>query len=208
MTKTELAAALGVSPSMVSRLAKRGMPTDTVERAQRWRRRHLEPGRIKGQRHDPQAPAPAAAPPAPARVPAPDPLGAMRWNAAESLRDVLTIMVKDVCALCELSPDAAPWAVGHMRRVLLATADAHWPAMPVALWVGLLSHFLADESPLRSWPDQNETMALGGAAQLHASGFAGWASDGIQAAAMMADALRTWPEDVESVIAYPAGCTS
>jgi hypothetical protein len=67
MTKTELAAALGVSASMVSRLAKRGMPVDTVERAQRWRRRHLEPGRVKGVRmgttaptpHQHQGPAPA-----------------------------------------------------------------------------------------------------------------------------------------------------
>ncbi len=52
MTRTELAALLGVSPSMVSRLAKRGMPTDDVERARRWRRRHLEPARVKGVRAD------------------------------------------------------------------------------------------------------------------------------------------------------------
>ncbi len=35
---------------MVSKLAKRGMPTDSLERALRWRRRNLEPGRVKGQR--------------------------------------------------------------------------------------------------------------------------------------------------------------
>lgn len=55
MLKKELAQLLGVSESMVSRHAKKGMPTDSVERAQRWRRRHLEPGRIKGQRYDPKA---------------------------------------------------------------------------------------------------------------------------------------------------------
>ena len=58
MTKTQLAAALGISGSMVSRLAKRGMPTDTPERAERWRRRHLEPGRVKGVRYErPRPPA-------------------------------------------------------------------------------------------------------------------------------------------------------
>lgn len=52
MMKKELAAALGISAAMVTKLARRGMPTDTPERAERWRRRHLEPGRIKGVRAD------------------------------------------------------------------------------------------------------------------------------------------------------------
>lgn len=47
MLQKELAAALGVSAAMVSKLAKRGMPTDSLERAQRWRKRHLEPSRVK-----------------------------------------------------------------------------------------------------------------------------------------------------------------
>lgn len=50
MQQKELAQLLGISPAMVSRLAKRGMPTDNLERAQRWRKRHLEPGRVKGSR--------------------------------------------------------------------------------------------------------------------------------------------------------------
>ena len=53
MQQKELADLLGVSPAMVSRHAKRGMPTDTLERAQRWRKRHLEPGRVKGNRYTP-----------------------------------------------------------------------------------------------------------------------------------------------------------
>lgn len=52
MLKKELAEALGISAAMVSKLAKRGMPADSVERAQRWRRRHLEPGRVKGVRYE------------------------------------------------------------------------------------------------------------------------------------------------------------
>lgn len=55
MLKKDLAQLLGVSESMVSRHAKQGMPTDSVERAQRWRKRHLEPGRVKGQRYDPKS---------------------------------------------------------------------------------------------------------------------------------------------------------
>jgi hypothetical protein len=35
---------------MCSRLVKRGMPSDSVERAQRWRRRHLELARTKAAR--------------------------------------------------------------------------------------------------------------------------------------------------------------
>lgn len=52
MMKKELAALLGISGAMVSKLSKRGMPTDSLERAQRWRKRHLDPGRVKGTRFD------------------------------------------------------------------------------------------------------------------------------------------------------------
>lgn len=55
MKKSDLAQALGISASMVSRLSKRGMPVDCVERAKRWRKRHIEPGRIKDTRYDPSA---------------------------------------------------------------------------------------------------------------------------------------------------------
>lgn len=64
MQQKELAILLDISPAMVSRLAKRGMPTDDPERAKRWRKRHLEPGRVKGVRADtiqPKQPAPSQA---------------------------------------------------------------------------------------------------------------------------------------------------
>jgi hypothetical protein len=62
MTGKEMAAALGLSEAMVSRLRRRGMPMDTVERAERWRRRHLEAARTKGARMDtPAAPRKALA---------------------------------------------------------------------------------------------------------------------------------------------------
>ena len=53
MQQNELATLLGISPAMVSRLKKQGMPIANLDRAQRWRKRHLEPSRIKGSRFDP-----------------------------------------------------------------------------------------------------------------------------------------------------------
>ena len=58
MLKKDLALALNISPAMVTRLSQRGMPTDTVERAQRWRKRHLEPGRLKPNKASGPTPAP------------------------------------------------------------------------------------------------------------------------------------------------------
>ena len=55
MMQKDLAQALGVTPGMVSKLKRKGMPTDDVEKAKRWRKRHLEPGRVKGVRYDPKA---------------------------------------------------------------------------------------------------------------------------------------------------------
>ena len=64
ITQNELAAALGITPPAVTALKKRGMPTDSVERAQRWRNRHLQTGRMKGVRRiDKPAAGPQAAAP-------------------------------------------------------------------------------------------------------------------------------------------------
>lgn len=70
MQQNELAKLLDISPAMVSKLKKQGMPTDDLDRAKRWRKRHLEPGRIKGSRFDPhlkaKLPEPTHSTPAPA----------------------------------------------------------------------------------------------------------------------------------------------
>lgn len=62
MNQKQLAAALGLSPSMVSKLAGRGMPVDSVERAQRWRKAKLPFARMKGNRAGTASAAPFAAP--------------------------------------------------------------------------------------------------------------------------------------------------
>lgn len=65
MTGKELAAALGISGAMVSRLIRRGMPSDDIDRAMRWRRRHLQVGRMKGVRRGTEKTPAQTAPAAP-----------------------------------------------------------------------------------------------------------------------------------------------
>lgn len=88
MNRKELAAALGISGAMVTKLAKRGMPVDDVDKAIRWRRRHLEPTRTKGIRMDAspgarRTPHVAAPPLAPARASA-----SSAWAAAGAPRSL------------------------------------------------------------------------------------------------------------------------
>ena len=45
LTQEALGAKLGISQSLVARLAKRGMPTDSVAAARRWRAANLDPTR-------------------------------------------------------------------------------------------------------------------------------------------------------------------
>lgn len=62
MTGKELAEGLGISQAMVSRLLKKGMPDDSVDRARRWRNRNMQRGRMKGIRLDTR-PVPTLKPP-------------------------------------------------------------------------------------------------------------------------------------------------
>jgi transcriptional regulator with XRE-family HTH domain len=50
LTREALAKELDISRPMLSRLEARGMPVDSIERARRWRKKHLQPGRLKGVR--------------------------------------------------------------------------------------------------------------------------------------------------------------
>lgn len=52
MKSKELAYALGISAAMVSKLAKRGMPTHSIEEAEKWRKKNLDPTRTKQNRAD------------------------------------------------------------------------------------------------------------------------------------------------------------
>lgn len=51
MKQIELCEALGLSKSQVSKLVARGMPTDSAEAAEAWRRQNLEPMMAYAHRH-------------------------------------------------------------------------------------------------------------------------------------------------------------
>jgi len=50
--RTHLAELLGIAKSAVTAQAARGMPTYSLEAAQEWRRRNIDPARVKGNRMD------------------------------------------------------------------------------------------------------------------------------------------------------------
>ena len=136
MQQKELAALLGISPAMVSRLAKRSMPTDTLERAQRWRKRHLEPGRIKGSRFDPTqtttptAPKPAAPDTAAAAVP------------AELLAEVEAAGVELDNALNEGDQAWAGVMLQQVRDLMRLTPDDAKPRLSLRVWLALVGWFI------------------------------------------------------------------
>lgn len=139
MLKKDLAQALGISASMVTRLAKQGMPVDTVEHARRWRKRHLEPGRIKGSRFDPAA-ADAA--------PRPDPAATLHELAAAA----------DLLLLGAMAFDDAPAiaeAVAPLRAALRQLPDGARPRLSLRCWLALVDWVLIDASPARTSADHD-----------------------------------------------------
>lgn len=152
MTRKELAELLGISGAMVSKLAKRGMPTDSLERAQRWRKRHLEPGRVKGMRLDTRQPdQPAKPSPAPgarstisANRPDADPVPVASAATVERLARITG------AALAGGSDqDQAAGMLAHLREQLRALPDAARPCMPLRVWLALVDYALAEDAPMR-----------------------------------------------------------
>lgn len=119
MLKKELAEALGISPAAVTKLSKRGMPTDTLERAQRWRRRHLEPSRVKGVRFEPSK----------AHDPGSDPIGQL---GAAALQDFRTH---------ERSIRALLQAKDFRQEATVR--------LPVGVWTKLVCHVLSEDAAAR-----------------------------------------------------------
>ena len=142
MQQKELATLLDISPAMVSRLAKRGMPVDTLERAERWRRRHLEPGRVKGARIDQPAspkPEPPAAPPRPAAY-----VSDAQIEVAGDLADG---------ALRRGDQFAADARIVQLRELLPHSAPGASPRMTVRVWLALLVYLLHEDAAIRNAPD-------------------------------------------------------
>lgn len=161
MLKKELASALGISPAMVSKLVARGMPADTIERAQRWRKRHLEPGRIKGNRFDPaaakarlgSAAAPATTPQAaPAATPErPDHAQALALRIEGAAEHILRTLrygdLEDIPALESTIRD------GIRQSMALPGVTVR---LPLVVWGALIEGSLADdpfpEDLYDAWP--------------------------------------------------------
>ena len=168
MNQKELAQALGISPGMVSRHAKMGMPTDSLERAQRWRKRHLEPSRVKGSRFDPTA-ASAAEAPAPAREQGP--------AAAPSHLETMTRLAAKIEALAKAANAELIEAEGFvdlvnlepLRRAMRAwptEAIPMAPAIPLRVWLALNEFCLLRHSPLWQYPNREESMSAARLGQL------------------------------------------
>jgi transcriptional regulator with XRE-family HTH domain len=117
MKQKDLASALGISEAMVSKLKRRGMPVDSIERAARWRRRHLEITRTKGVRmpsvDDAPRPGRPALPPALPRQP---------YLVAEFLR---VAGVARTGRRWALRPLPAP-VLSYLRGLLLHLTDAQF----------------------------------------------------------------------------------
>jgi hypothetical protein len=135
MQQKELASLLGVSPAIVSRHAKRGMPTDTLERAQKWRKRHLEPGRVKGNRyenkHDSE----------------PTPRPAVLLSALDVEMEAAGDLIDEALA-CGNQYGAAIRTCRLRNLLRQATNDAS-PRLTVRTWVALLDYFLHPAADIR-----------------------------------------------------------
>lgn len=155
MNQKELAALLDISPAMVSRLAKRGMPTDDLERAQRWRKRHLEPSRVKGSRVDTVKPK-TLAPTSPNK---PRPAAPAATLAdMEALGDLIN------GALIRGNQDAAAFRVAQLRQMIRcseAPGSDERICLSVRVWLALLDYMLHPESAIRHAPDLGAYLTAG-----------------------------------------------
>lgn len=152
MQQKELAALLGVSPAMVSRHAKKGMPTDTLERAEKWRRRHLEPGRVKGQRYEPGS----TSKPVPARPAAP-----ARTAPRVSIADVENASDLVYGALARGNQDAAKAKIIQLRGLLRQLPDDASPRQTLRVWLALIEYMLHEEAEIRNAPDAGAILTPG-----------------------------------------------
>lgn len=147
MQQNELAKLLDISPAMVSRLVKKGMPVDDLERAQRWRKRHLEPGRVKGTRAGTTKPK-QPTPPAPAIPPRP----ALRATVAEM--EAVGNLIDG--ALNRGNQDAAAFRIMQLRLMFRQSTDLIQDEsirLTVRAWVALLNHVLHQAAEIRHAPN-------------------------------------------------------
>jgi hypothetical protein len=143
MQQNELAKVLGISPAMVSRLKKQGMPTDDPARAQRWRKRHLEPGRIKGSRFDPNQKAQSTAPP---------PVAAALAGELQAEIEAAGVELDKVLTAGDLE-----WAavmVQQVRDLLRKIPGDAMPRFSLRAWLALVDWFIHPACGILHTPDK------------------------------------------------------
>ena len=146
MKQYELAGLLGITPAMVSKLAKRGMPTDSVERATRWRKRHLEPGRVKGSKYGTEA-----SPEAPAARARPGAALPLLLEAVAAL---------DVALTADQEGPLFDGLVMEVRERLRVVPDAMVPALPLRVWLCLVDWVLVADAAVRMETNQGRALTL------------------------------------------------
>jgi hypothetical protein len=151
MTKKELAVLLGVSASMVTKHSKQGMPTDSLERAQRWRKRHLEPGRVKGNRFDPNS---DKSPPAAHTAS----LTAVKPRVSLKVLEVSAVALN--AALASGDQDTSAKHLTHLRSRLRELPDEAQPCMSLRVWLALVDYVLSEAAPVRNATNMDEAMTL------------------------------------------------
>lgn len=145
MTKKELARLLGVSASIVSRHAKNGMPTDSLERAQKWRKKHLESARVKGARFDPNA--------HPAHGPATAAPLAKTRALSGGVALVETLARATSATLANAPASHAAEMVAELRALLRSLPPDARPRMSMRVWLVLVDYFLHPEADQRQSSD-------------------------------------------------------
>ena len=168
MQQKQLAQLLDISPAMVSRLAKRGMPVDTLERAERWRKRHLEPGRVKGSRFGTSKTTPRK-PPSP-KSPALDisdvddvaTAGARLDSVVSSnnstLNDVEHMGRLLDAALLQGNAYAVAVRTHQLRGLLADMATDASPRLSVRVWVALLDYILHKNAKIKTHQGMGEVL--------------------------------------------------
>lgn len=158
MQQNELANLLGVSSAMVSKLKKQGMPVDDLDRAKRWRKRHLEPGRIKGSRFDPTKPVRAMI----NKPAAPTPVAAVLPD--ELMAEVEAAGVDLDKALANGDQEWATVMVQQVRELLRKNArefdpdDKSKPRLSLRVWVALCSYVLIVEGMIETATNPGELL--------------------------------------------------
>lgn len=137
--RTHLAELLGIAKSAVTAQAARGMPTDSVEAAQEWRRRNIDPGRKKGNRLDahyqPRQPVRPVQPAPQPVAPEPD------WFALAALSLDLAALVLD-------GGQSIDVLIPSLRAALHWVPEHERPALPLPLSViSVLVKHVSDALP-------------------------------------------------------------